>query len=85
LDYAEEELVVEAVTYTVAGAIGLRVDGYAIPYLASWSEDTDLQVIEHAAGLIDRLAKRIEDAVLPMAPDASTPPDPQRGAAEVAA
>jgi antirestriction protein ArdC len=85
LDYAEEELVVEAVTYTVAGAIGLRVDGYAIPYLASWSEDTDLQVIEDAAGLIDRLAKRIEDAVLPMAPDASTPPDPQRGTAEVAA
>ena len=40
LDYAKEELVVEAVTYAVAGAIGLRVDGYAIPYLASWSEDT---------------------------------------------
>jgi hypothetical protein len=72
LDYTEEELVVEAVTYTVAGALGPRVDGYAIPYLALWSEDTDLAVIEDAAGLIDRLGKRIEDAVLPLAPEAST-------------
>jgi antirestriction protein ArdC len=63
LDYAQEELVVESVTYTVAGSLGLRVDGFAIPYLTSWSEDTDLAVIERAAGMIDRLAKRIEDAV----------------------
>jgi antirestriction protein ArdC len=62
LDYAQEELVVESVTYTVAGALGLQVDGFAIPYLASWSEGTDLAVIERAAGVIDRLAKRIEDA-----------------------
>jgi hypothetical protein len=68
LDYAQEELVVESVTYTVAGALGLRVDGYAIPYLASWSQDTDLGVIEQAATLIDRLAKRIEDSVLPASP-----------------
>ena len=65
LDYAQEELVVESITYTVAGALGLQVDGFAIPYLASWSEGTDLAVIERAAGLIDRLAKRIEDAVQP--------------------
>jgi antirestriction protein ArdC len=62
-NYAQEELVVESVTYTVAGTLGLQVDGFAIPYLASLSEDTDLEVIERAAGLIDRLAKRIEDAV----------------------
>jgi hypothetical protein len=68
LDYAQEELVVESVTYTVAGALGLRVDGYAIPYLTSWSQDTDLGVIEQAAALIDRLAKRIEDSVLAVAP-----------------
>ena len=61
-DYAQEELVVESITYTVAGALGLPVDGFAIPYLTSWSEDTDLAVIERAAGTIDRLAKRIEDA-----------------------
>jgi hypothetical protein len=68
LDYAQEELVVESVTYAVAGALGLRVDGYAIPYLTSWSESADLGIIERAAGLIDRLAKRIEDSVLPASP-----------------
>jgi antirestriction protein ArdC len=70
LDYAQEELVVESVTYTVAGALGLRVDDYAIPYLASWSQDTDLAVVEQAAGLIDRLAKRIEDSTIATAPTA---------------
>jgi hypothetical protein len=53
---------------TVAGALGLRVDDYAIPYLASWSQDTDLAVVEQAAGLIDRLAKRIEDTAVGAAP-----------------
>jgi antirestriction protein ArdC len=67
-DYAQEELVVESVTYTVVGALGLRVDDYAIPYLASWSQDTDLAVVEQAAGLIDRLAKRIEDSTISATP-----------------
>jgi hypothetical protein len=84
LDYAQEELVVEAVTYTAGGAIGLRVDGYAIPYLASWSEDTDLAIIEDTAGLIDRVAKHIENAVLPLAPEASTA-SAEHGITEVAA
>jgi hypothetical protein len=73
LDYAQDELVVESVTYTVAGSLGLQVDGFAIPYLTSWSEDTDLTVIERAAGVIDRLAKRIEDAA-DISPRASNPP-----------
>jgi hypothetical protein len=63
LDYAQEELVVESITYTVAGALGLDVDGYAIPYLTSWSQDTNLTIVERAAATIDRLAKRIEDAL----------------------
>jgi hypothetical protein len=71
LDYAQEELVVESVTYTVSGALGLQVDGFAIPYLTSWSQDTDIAIIERAAGLIDRLAMRIEDAT------ASQPPQSQ--------
>jgi hypothetical protein len=63
LDYAKEEPVVESITYAVAGALGLDVDGYAIPYLTSLSQDTDLAIIERAAATIDRLAKRIEDAI----------------------
>lgn len=63
LSYPEEELVVESVAYTVCGSLGLDTSGYSIPYLASWSQDTELSTIERAAGLIDRLARRIEDAV----------------------
>jgi hypothetical protein len=54
-------------------------------YLASWSEGTDLSVIEDAAGLIDRLAKRIEDTVLPFALDASTASEPEHDAEAVTA
>jgi antirestriction protein ArdC len=64
LDYAGEELVVESVAYTCVGALGIRSDGYSVPYLASWAEASDLDVLEQTAGLIDRLASRIENAVL---------------------
>jgi antirestriction protein ArdC len=64
LDYAGEELVVESIAYTCVGALGIRSDGYSVPYLASWAEASDLDVLEQTAGLIDRLASRIENAVL---------------------
>ena len=63
LGYAGEELVVESVAYTVCGSIGLDTAGYSVPYLASWAEAASLDVLEQTAGLIDRLAKRLEDAV----------------------
>ena len=50
--------------YTVCGSLGLDVAGYAIPYLASWSEAANLETLEQRAALIDRLARRIEDAAL---------------------
>ena len=46
------------------GALGIRSDGYSVPYLASWAEDSDLGVLERTAALIDRLASRIENVVL---------------------
>ncbi len=64
LTYSQEELVVESVAYTVCGTIRLDTTSFSIPYLACWSEDTELKVIEQAATLIDEVAKRIEDAVL---------------------
>jgi hypothetical protein len=64
LSYSEEELVVESIALTVVGGIGLDTSGYSIPYIASWSQDDDsLEIIETCAGVIDRLAKRIEDAI----------------------
>jgi antirestriction protein ArdC len=62
LEHAAEELVVESVAYTVCGALGLDSAGYSIPYLASWSSEGDIDTLERTATLIDRLARRIEDA-----------------------
>ncbi len=62
LDYAGEELVVESVAYTCVGALGVRSDQNSIPYLASWAECCELEVLERTAGLIDRLASRMEMA-----------------------
>jgi antirestriction protein ArdC len=65
LTRAAEELVVESVAYTVCGALGLDSSGYSIPYLASWAAKDDIETLERTATLIDRLARRIETAVLP--------------------
>ena len=48
---------------TVCGSLGFDTSGYSVPYLASWSEDADLETIERAAGVIDRIARRVEDAL----------------------
>ncbi len=63
MTYDEEELVVESVAFTVCGSLGFDTSSYSIPYLASWSEGAELETIERAASLIDRMARRIEDAL----------------------
>lgn len=63
LDRAAEELVVESIAYTTIGALGISSAAYSIPYLASWAEHTELQILEQLAGLVDRHASRIENAV----------------------
>lgn len=68
LTYAEEELVVEMVAYSVCGGLGLDVAGYSVGYLTSWSQDTPIETIDRTAALIDGLANRIETA-LGEAPD----------------
>jgi antirestriction protein ArdC len=64
LSYAEEEVVVEAVAYTVCSALGVDAGSASVPYLASWGRADDGAAIERYAGLIDRLASRIEDSVI---------------------
>jgi hypothetical protein len=39
---------------------------FSISYLAGWSERTPIATIERTAALIDRLSRRIEDAVAPV-------------------
>ena len=64
LSYAQEELVVESIAFSVVGGLGIDTSGYSIPYLTSWSEsDEDMTIVETCAELIDRHAKRIEDAI----------------------
>jgi antirestriction protein ArdC len=88
LDYASEELVVESVAFTVIGSLGIEADASSIPYLASWAESSDLSVIEKTAALIDRLAKRVQDALEPAvatdeASGSEAPADPERALAGV--
>jgi antirestriction protein ArdC len=64
LRYAQEEVVVESVAWSVCGALGLDTSANSIPYLAAWSQDLDLAILEQTAQTIDRLASRIEAAVL---------------------
>lgn len=65
LDYASEELVAESVAFTCVRSLGIAAEEYSIPYLTSWASDSDLEVLERTAGLIDRLAGRIETALHP--------------------
>ena len=52
-------------------SLGIDADAASIPYLASWAESSDLSVLEKTAGLIDRLAKRLEDTLQTVDGDAS--------------
>ncbi len=53
-----------------AQSVGLDTSANSIPYLATWAEKASLEVLEHTAAIIDRLAARIEAALLA---EASTP------------
>lgn len=68
LTYGDEEVVVECVSHTVCSTVGLDTSGWSVPYMATWGEGG---AIARYAELIDRLATRLEDAVLASgAPDA---------------
>lgn len=63
LGYAEEEVVVESVAYSVCASLGLDSGGSAVPYVTGWAERTEGDPIEAYAELIDRLARRLEAVV----------------------
>ena len=64
LNYAEEEVIAEAVAYSVCSTVGLDTAGSSIPYVATWGEGAAGEPIERYAALIDRLARRLEDVAL---------------------
>ena len=56
------EQIVECVTYMVCARVGLDVETASVPYIAGWAAD-DHEAIERDAVLIDRLSRRLEQAV----------------------
>lgn len=63
LDYASEEVVAECVAFSACAGLGLDTTGDSAPYLAGWGGEEAGEKVEAFAQLIDRLAKRIEDAL----------------------
>jgi hypothetical protein len=59
----QAEVIVDTVTFIVCAGVGLAVDGETIPYVAGWGEDGALNAVSQFADTIDRLARRIEDAL----------------------
>lgn len=83
LGYAEEELVAESVAHIAVSFVGLDSSASAVPYLASWAEDAAPGTFEQIAGLVDRLARRLEDT---LGADGDNPsPTPAAAAAQEAA
>jgi antirestriction protein ArdC len=73
LGYAEEELVAESVAHLAVSFVGLDSSASAVPYLAVWSESAAADTFERIAGLVDRLARRLEHTLgAEEAPDTRT-------------
>jgi antirestriction protein ArdC len=72
LGYAGEEWVAECVAFVTCRALGVDTSANSVPYLASYLEHAPADTLRATAGLIDRLARRIEmtaDAALDDATD----------------
>lgn len=59
----QAEVIVDTVTFIVAAAAGLAVEGESVPYIAGWGESGALEAVSEFAETIDRLARRIEEAL----------------------
>jgi len=63
LEYAEEELVAESVAHLAVSFVGVPSEVAAVAYLAFWSESAAPDTFERIAALVDRLARRLEEAL----------------------
>ncbi len=63
LSYAAEELVAESTAHLAVSSVGMDSSAAAVPYLATWAESASEDTFERVAELVDRLARRIEDAL----------------------
>lgn len=67
LSYAQEEVIAETVAFSVCLGLGFDTSCESVPYVADYSTTAGIETIQRFAALIDRLAKRIEDAAPPTA------------------
>lgn len=59
------EVIVDSITFIVCAGAGLDIGGESIPYVAGWGEDGALDAVTEFAGVIDTLARRLEQAIAP--------------------
>jgi antirestriction protein ArdC len=65
LSYAAEEWVAECVAFVTCRALGVDTQANSVPYLAAYVEGAPEDTVGLTAALVDRLARRIEDAAMP--------------------
>jgi len=63
----DAEVIVDTVTYIVCSSQGLDVSRSSVPYVTGWGEKQAGERIEHFAGVIDTIARRIETSLEPAA------------------
>jgi hypothetical protein len=61
----QAEVLVDCATYIACSSVGLDVGGESIAYVAGWGEDGALDAMKAYAGTVDKVARRIEDALQP--------------------
>ena len=59
----QAEVLVDTVTFIVCAGAGLDVGGESIPYVAGWGENGALDAVTKFAGVIDTIARQLENAV----------------------
>jgi N-terminal domain of anti-restriction factor ArdC len=59
----QAEVIVDTVTFIVCAGAGLDVGGESIPYVAGWGENGALDAVTKFAGVIDTIARQLENAI----------------------
>lgn len=59
----QAEVIADTVAFLACASVGLAVDTESVPYVADWARDGALEAIVEFAQTIDKLTRRIEDAV----------------------
>jgi N-terminal domain of anti-restriction factor ArdC len=60
---AHAEVIVDTVSFVVGSSVHLDLGGETIPYVAGWGENGALEAVTEFAATIDRMARRIEQAL----------------------